>query len=437
MTFLTVGGAGATALLVQTAWKGALLASVLLVAGRLLRRAPAATRDLVWSAGSVALLLVPLAVASPVHVQLPAALYPAGVAEREATVSAPEATAVGPVPASFHVAPSAGRIALGVWLLGFTVLGTRLILSWRVATRLVTRGRALAGGAWEEAYDRATARIPPRRPVRLVESDETRLPITTGLLRPTVVLPRSARPWSRQRLEAVLLHELAHVHRGDLLLHVIDRLVCALHWFNPLVWMVSRRARAARERACDDAVLAAGVRPSSYAGDLLDIVRASGRSRTPAAALAFGRESEFEARILAILDPTRGRRGPSLVAAAAIVLAVAGVALPLAAFRPHAPTEQSETGNPEALRAVMDATADGDPAVRLSAVWALMEWADPASLPALLDALSDPSPDVRAMAARAIGELTLSEVPAALVAATADPEPTVRRMALWAVGEIR
>ena len=67
----------------------------------------------------------------------------------------------------------------------------------------------------------------------------------------------------------MLLHELAHIQRGDLPLQTLLLLACALQWFNPLIWLAYRRLIIERERACDDMVLAAGVRPATYARDLL------------------------------------------------------------------------------------------------------------------------------------------------------------------------
>ena len=75
--------------------------------------------------------------------------------------------------------------------------------------------------------------------------------------RATAIRPAArARPHQASRHTAQLLAQIA----------------CALHWFNPLVWFAAWRLGLERERACDDLVLASGVRPSAYAGHLLEIV---------------------------------------------------------------------------------------------------------------------------------------------------------------------
>ena len=73
----------------------------------------------------------------------------------------------------------------------------------------------------------------------------------------------------RRRL--VLLHELAHIRRYDCLTQLVAQAACALHWFNPLVWLAKSRMQSERELACDDLVLGAGTLPSTYAADLLEL----------------------------------------------------------------------------------------------------------------------------------------------------------------------
>ncbi|MEI9931543.1 MAG: M56 family metallopeptidase [Rhizomicrobium sp.] len=67
-----------------------------------------------------------------------------------------------------------------------------------------------------------------------------------GLLSPVILLPKSARTWPRARLQAVLLHELAHVRRRDGAMQMLALFACAIYWFNPL--MGSARARCAAKR---------------------------------------------------------------------------------------------------------------------------------------------------------------------------------------------
>src|SRR5260370_6837174 len=90
-----------------------------------------------------------------------------------------------------------------------------------------------------------------------------------GCWQPTVFLPAAARDWTTERRDVVLTHELAHLAGRDPLRHALARVAVALYWFHPLAWIAAARASAAREAACDEAVIATGVRPSTYARILL------------------------------------------------------------------------------------------------------------------------------------------------------------------------
>ena len=117
--------------------------------------------------------------------------------------------------------------------------------------------------------------------------------------------------WSLDRRRAVLLHELAHVRRHDLVGHTLGRLACAVYWFHPLVWTAAKQLRSESERACDDLALSCGARATDYAEHLLDIVTSVRRDATPSVALAMARRKEFEGRMLAILDPELRHGSPS------------------------------------------------------------------------------------------------------------------------------
>jgi hypothetical protein len=166
------------------------------------------------------------------------------------------------------------------------------------------------------------------------------VPITWGIVYPAVLLPKDADTWSEERRRFVLVHEMAHVKRFDALTQLLAQISVAVFWFDPLVWVAAHQMRVEREHACDDYVLRDGTAPSLYAGELLEMVRSIGtpshdRAAPAFAALAMARRSEFEGRMLAILDPrldrhTLTRRGTLMTA-----FIVALLTLPLAALRPY------------------------------------------------------------------------------------------------------
>src|ERR1043166_2833173 len=152
-----------------------------------------------------------------------------------------------------------------------------------------------------------------------------------GVVRPIVVLPTSANQWSDLQRDAVLLHEMAHISRGDLPMNLASQIMRAVYWMNPLAWLAAHRLRVEGERACDDTVLRAGAKASDYADHLLSIIKSTSPS-IPKVALAMARTSDFEGRLLAILEPggPRARLGRTRTAALATAFVVAVV--PLAAM---------------------------------------------------------------------------------------------------------
>src|SRR6202011_3024466 len=94
--------------------------------------------------------------------------------------------------------------------------------------------------------------------------------------RPLVVIPAWARQeLSTTELQAILLHELAHLRRWDDWTNLVQKIVGALLFFHPAVWWIEQRLSLEREMACDDVVLAETVSPRGYAECLLSLAEKS------------------------------------------------------------------------------------------------------------------------------------------------------------------
>jgi beta-lactamase regulating signal transducer with metallopeptidase domain len=302
-----------TTLAISIGWCGALW----------LRRAPAAVRHLVWLIALGGVLLIPaVARVAPVRVavlpgqDVTAAAIPAAAGTRVDLSRAPgsrtaeahdggsRALSVGSAFLSLSYATLAG----GLWLLIAGALIGWLIIGKLSVGRVVRAARVLDSPEWATALHEAAVRLDLATAPRLLASNEVEMAFVCDVLAPTIVLPSNADEWSADRRRAVLLHELAHVRRRDLVGHTIARVACAVYWFHPLVWMAARRLRAESELACDDLVLTCGVAANAYARELLEIVTSLGRGPgAPSAALPMARRKEFEGRLLAILDRNRER----------------------------------------------------------------------------------------------------------------------------------
>jgi beta-lactamase regulating signal transducer with metallopeptidase domain len=236
------------------------------------------------------------------------------------------------------------RVAAAIWLLGCLAILGRFIAGTMAVWRIARRSDRVADGPWLALAQRTATALGVARPLTLLRSARFGIPVTWGIVYPVVLLPNDADEWSDQRRRYVLVHEMAHVRRIDAFTQLIAQLALAAFWFNPLVWIAAHRMRVEREHACDDYVLREGTPPSTYAADLLEMVRALGTGRRgsqPAfAALAMARPAELEERMLAILNPNQDRRALHNGRAFATSLAALALLLPLAAMNPFSARTQ-------------------------------------------------------------------------------------------------
>ena len=312
-----------------TAGKGAVICLAALGAATALRRASAASRHLVLALAAATLLLVPALTAFLPPWNLPvlprveqAGGHPApepkvvrvSMSGREATPDRsgfePRAgDASGPAPSLLDFLP---LVPLAISLL----LLIRLALAMHGLSRLRTGARP-APADWQELFDQQRRRLGIARPVRLAISNSVTVPVTFGWLRPAVLLPDTTLGWAEQPLREALVHELSHVRRGDWPVQMIARAACALHWFDPVVWLLCRRLLLEAELACDDQVLRTGTGAEGYAERLVALARqVRETSHRPAAAVAFARPSGLASRVASLLDARRRRGGPSRLAVA-------------------------------------------------------------------------------------------------------------------------
>jgi HEAT repeat protein/beta-lactamase regulating signal transducer with metallopeptidase domain len=509
--------------------KGTLLVLIAACLTRLLGRSPAAARHLVWSLSVGGLLLLPAMTLIPWRLELttlaaardafaPPPSADAVVPERLVVVvkndeskqivlnaessatPTPTTTAASldeastppspqsPVPSPLSRMPDPAMMVTLAWLTGFAWMLGRLLVGVANVRRIVRRSVPADGYDWQRLVGDARASMGAEPGARIVIGSEAAMPFTYGLLRPVIVLPESAEEWTMERRRSVLLHELAHVRRRDLLTNAVVQLACAVYWFHPLVRLAARRVRIEAERACDALVVAAGTRPSDYAGDLLEIARTMRSSATAAVALAMARRSDFEGRLLAILSPDAGRNLLTATRAALVALSFAAPAVAIAAavpaghVTPNAEvrnTNRVDASNPSAasvdadvepstplskvaelpqqsttatdsqapsttqnrdtaVPALLSVLKDENVAVRLAAVQSLGSLEDPRAVDALVQALrTDADARVREAAAEALGNIDSPRaVPGLIAALGSEKVAPVRAKIAWALGEI-
>jgi len=317
--------------------KGSIILATAYVLTLLLRRRSAADRHIVWVAAIFSAALLPVfsvvlpswrpAFAARLTSSLPTFLA-------RSDVSAGELHGPRVMFQAESIDTTAGvleRIASFIWLGGSIVClffaARGFARRARIPSRSIVRDSRIRG-----MLSAVAEQLRCWRTIRIEESIDDCMPMTWGVFRPHILLPRSAEHWSDSRLRVVLAHELAHVQRVDWLIQTGLQLVCAAYWFNPLFWMAANFVYRESELACDDAVLRLGVDARDYASHLLDIAR--GFRRLQAGwALAMARPSDLEKRFAALLRIKINRETINSRKVLLIGIATLGVVVPFAAIQ--------------------------------------------------------------------------------------------------------
>src|SRR5688500_8053306 len=346
---IAIGSSFAAALIV----KATLTLAVVLVVTGLARRSCAAARHVLLVAAFAVLLVLPAAsfVMPSRGVSVPA------TTAASSAVIVPVMTSPSPTRLETHASVPTRRLEstgmtastlLGViWGAGAlhcllpTFAGTWHLRSLRRSGSSCARGDALARKlSPETGIHRSIA-------VRVHESIPG--PMTYGIVRPVIMLPLDATSWSEDELCRAMIHELEHVRRGDWLSQYLARLVRALYWFHPLVWIAWRRLSLEAERACDDAVLRRS-EATAYANQLVLLAERLASTATPPL-LAMAACRDLSTRVRAVLDgaQARGRAGALPVATAIVAAALfIGAVAPLGAVRQgQAPADGAQLPDPE------------------------------------------------------------------------------------------
>jgi uncharacterized protein (TIGR03435 family) len=181
-----------------------------------------------------------------------------------------------------------------------------------------------------------------RRRLPIVSSDVPFEPGVFGIRSPVLLWPRHiTEHLDDEQVETVLIHELAHVRRGDNLAAAVHMFVQGVFWFHPLVWWLGARLVHERELACDDEVILSGRNPRVYAESILKLCQLCLQSPLICTAGVTG--ADLKRRIETIMRNRAGDRleswkKPLLIGAASLAVAAPIV---LGALRPPALLAQS------------------------------------------------------------------------------------------------
>lgn len=211
------------------------------------------------------------------------------------------------------------------WFAGVLLFYLRYVAGFVSLRRLRRSGVCCPCGRWEQQLTRLGARLRISRPVLLLESVLAEAPMVIGHIRPLILMPVGVLTrLPAGQVEAVLLHELAHIRRHDYLVNVFQRLAEGLLFYHPAIWWIGRVISAEREHCCDDVVVSVFGDAHEYASALAALEQNRRFDREPAMAAIGG---SLMKRIRRLLYPKRPNGACAPFGAAAILIASAAIAL--------------------------------------------------------------------------------------------------------------
>ena len=232
----------------------------------LTRRFAAQARCFLWMAFSIRLLI---------PASLSFALPSWGAEIQKATEAAlPSAAQVGQAeaPAFVDVLPmgstagfaapaeiSYGQISAGEGIALLWLIGAVCFLLAHVGIHvfhmrfLRAHSEIVCGGEQQDLLEQIREELHVRRNLPVWICGKVDSPMLTGLFHPTLILPRTG--FSQEQRMFIFRHELAHYKRRDLWTKWVFLLAQSVHWFNPLVHILAKKANLDLENACDDTVL--------------------------------------------------------------------------------------------------------------------------------------------------------------------------------------
>lgn len=356
----------------------------------------------------------PLAALAAKLLAAPAATVPGPMPEGMQTPQIPVMTLpaepvvpAAPVAETAPVALSVNlfQVLTVVWAIGAAaMLGYKLWVYVRFRRNILRQNRAVSTPETLDAFAACKTQLGLQRAVEVRENPLVPTPLSTGLLRPVVVLPTL--PLSQEELRYLFLHELTHIQKQDLWVRFFSMLAVALHWYDPLVYLLNRQIKSFSEQSCDERVSAPLNRGERFAYGSVLLKLAADRAAGPCEwAVSLSAKDTIERRLICVLhsEKLKGRKRLLALALAAAILAC-GTAAALAV---RSPLVRQETKTPAhniqdentALRETLSAEEDEKEAE--AAVWftpadihdietAELVWWDGTAYP-----LKDPSaPDV-------------------------------------------
>lgn len=178
------------------------------------------------------------------------------------------------------------------YLILMIFLSVKWVIGYRYTLQIRKEGLVKMPANWRVFVQDTAGQLGITREVRIFLSEKIASPLTIGFLKPLILVPvASINHLTVAQLEAILLHELAHIKRYDYLVNILLSVAEISLFFNPFTRLFSTHIRKERENSCDDWVLQFQYSASTYAEALL---RMAQMQATPAFVMAAAGSHQHE-----------------------------------------------------------------------------------------------------------------------------------------------
>lgn len=164
-----------------------------------------------------------------------------------------------------------------IWFFIASVLIIRKITAYKSFIRYIKAGRRLVKNHdTSMLFSYSCEKIGIKTPPKLYTNKLISSPMLVGIIKPFIVIPDSE--ISEEHLQYIFLHELTHLKKLDIVYKWLVQLMVCIHWYNPIVYLVSREINRSCEFSCDESVLALlqGKNKKVYGDTLISSLEMSG-----------------------------------------------------------------------------------------------------------------------------------------------------------------
>ena len=155
---------------------------------------------------------------------------------------------------NLSISAAASAPLLGIlWCLGFAFMAMRYLTAYVITHKLRHKGLSNVPVFWKNRFRTLVLNTGVSEKVRIFISEHVSGPLTIGFIKPVVLVPAGfLMGLPRDQVEAILLHELAHIRRYDYLVNLFQTAIKTVLFFHPAIHYISKKIDIDREQACDD-----------------------------------------------------------------------------------------------------------------------------------------------------------------------------------------